>query len=246
MDRVSEKLLYKIMGVLNEAKLPIVFKGALILFKAKSDPSMFRRTNDVDCDWVGDVLSSQELEKILNDAIKEKLPNISFSLYREHEIGRTSAGFDILVYGKPFTTFDMSIRPETSSTLYSDDNYNFYGYDLNNIISDKISVLSSKKIARRIKDLIDIYSICIGDTIIKADVITQLEKKNRKLEDFDFFINNKVDVEHAYNKYKTIENKPEFNLVYDKVYGFIQGFLNNDNNIIWDYNEQKWIKKENI
>ena len=242
MDRVSEKLLYKIMSVLNEAKLPIIFKGALILFKAKSDPSMFRRTNDVDCDWVGDVLSSQELERILNNAIKEKLPHISFSLYREYEVGRTSAGFDILVDGKPFTTLDMSIRAETPFKLYYDENCSFYGYDLNNIVSDKISVLSSKKIARRIKDLIDIYSICIGDTIIKADVLDQLKKKNRDLEDFNFFMNNKTDIEHAYNKYRTIENKPEFNLVYDKAYDFIQGFLNDDNDIVWDFNKQKWIK----
>ena len=146
------------MNVLNDSDLPLIFKGALVLFRAKSSDIVVRGTNDIDCDWIVDPPTNSIIEKRLNEVAQKKLPNISFVLIREYEIGKKSAGFEILKDNVPVATMDMSIKAATSARMYYYGEYCFYGYDLMNIVSDKISVLSSKKIARRIKDLIDIFN----------------------------------------------------------------------------------------
>ena len=34
---MNDELLYKIMSILNESNLPLIFKGALVLFQAKTN-----------------------------------------------------------------------------------------------------------------------------------------------------------------------------------------------------------------
>ena len=136
---------------------------------------------------------------------------------------------------------DISIKPASSAKMYYVGEYSFYGYDLLNIVSDKVSVLSSKKIARRIKDLLDIYTIVIGDNLSKKQILNELKIKNRKLENFSFFINNKEDVKHAYDKFKTMFSKPDFDKVYDVVFVFVQGFFNENEDLKWDFKKLMWI-----
>ena len=228
------------MSALNESKLPLVFKGALVLFQAKTNKDLVRTTSDIDCDWVVSPPTNKELETKLNEAIKEKLPHISFKQYRKYSIGKTSAGFEVLENGEPLTTMDVSIKPATSSQMYFVGECCFCGYDLMNIVSDKISVLSSNKIPRRIKDLLDIYSVCVGDDIYKSSILQQLKAKERELGDFSFFFNNKNDLEHAYNKYKTLVTKPKFDDVYSVVLLFVLGFID-ENKTVWSYENLRWL-----
>lgn len=231
------------MDSLYQSNLPLVFKGALVLFKAKTDSRLFRMTKDIDCDWIDNPPSNKELEDILNSSVKKDLPEIGFKQFRPYVIGKSSAGFEIYENGLPLTTMDVAIKPHTSSRLYYVGECCFEGYDLKNIVSDKISVLSSIKIASRIKDLIDIYSICIGDDISKKEILTTLEAKGRKLEDFSFFLNNKDDVKHAFDKYVSVLEKPDFDTAYEISKRFVNGFINEKVDLVWSHTTLCWKDK---
>lgn len=122
---------------------------------------------------------------------------------------------------------DMSIKPVTSHCTYYVGEASFSGYTLSNILSDKIYVLSTDRLFRRIKDLIDIYCIISFQEISIDDIYSELKNKQRRLSDFNAFLNRKDEIEHAYSRFKGMDNKPDFEELYQTVYEFIQVFLNN-------------------
>lgn len=126
------------------------------------------------------------------------------------------------------TTLDMSIKPASSSCKYYFGEASFNGYTIANILSDKKYVLSTDKLFRRIKDLIDVYTIICSISIDRDSIENELRRKHRVLGDFNAFFNRKDEVEHAYLKFKGMENRPEFKEVYDMVSSFITDFLRNN------------------
>ena len=218
---------YKIMSTIDADNLPIVFKGALVLRRAINNPTYSRQTKDIDCDWIEAPPTADQLEELLNRCFITSEPRISFKLSRPYIIGKQSAGFNIYADNSLLTTMDMSIKPVTSHCTYYVGEASFSGYTLPNILSDKIYVLSTDRIFRRIKDLIDIYCIISFQEISIDDIYSELKKKQRRLSDFNAFLNRKDEIEHAYSRFKGMDNKPDFEELYQTVYEFIQVFIPN-------------------
>ncbi|MBR0474905.1 MAG: nucleotidyl transferase AbiEii/AbiGii toxin family protein [Erysipelotrichaceae bacterium] len=218
---------YKIMSTIEASKLPVVFKGALVLRQAIKNSIYSRQTKDIDCDWIGSPPTPEKIEELLNNCFTGTVPSISFKLSRPYVIGRQSAGFNIYADNSLLTTMDMSIKPVTSNCMYYVGESSFPGYTLSNILSDKIYVLSTDKKFRRIKDLIDIYCIISSHSIDTSTIFMELESKQRELADFNAFLNRKDEIEHAYNRFKGMDNKPDFKEIYQTVFEFIQVFLPN-------------------
>ena len=64
-----------------------------------------------------------------------------------------------------------------------------------------------------------------------------LKQSKRDIEDFDRFLNDYSDLEHAYSKYKNKASVLPFNQVYTRVYIFLEPFIKRVNyNVVWDGN----------
>lgn len=236
-----EDIAYRIMELLSNSKLPLVFKGALVLKAARDNSSIDRLTYDIDCDWIGDPPSTKEIENLFNSIMLMAKEEIVFETTREYIVGLRSAGFNIYRNNKFFTKMDLSISKVISSNKYYYAQAEFTGYSLENIICDKTLVLSTEKIFRRIKDLVDIYTILLTKNITKEKVLRLAKNKNREFGSFDAFINKKDDLRHAYELLKGVINKPDFDEVYEMVNKYVVGMTNENKNMVWNHKKQKWI-----
>ena len=216
---------YAIINALYNANLPIVFKGMTVtrLALIENNISFSRETRDIDGDWTGDRISLSELEKVINDALSN-LNNIYVKAFRDYS-DRTSAGFDIYQNEIKISSFDLSIRKNEFVKLYDVNGIRFYGQTINKMIADKITVISTNKVFRRSKDLLDLYYLSTITNISKNNIIDIISKCNNTLGNFNELINSKKDVEHAYNSMYWIENKPSFEDVYDCCINIAKKFI---------------------
>jgi len=99
------------------------------------------------------------------------------------------------------------------------------GVGVDDILADKISVLSSKRIFRRAKDLVDVYAFSDCTETTTCRLIEIMNRKGRVLDDYDEFINRKSNLEHAYNRLRNVEGKPDFSGVYKQLETFLKPFI---------------------
>ena len=138
---------------------------------------------------------------------------------------------------------DLDNKECFTKVTYTTSQGDFVGCSIEQTLANKIYVLSTKKIFRRIKDFYDIYRIakCLSFKI--NDIYDIQEKIGISFEDFDCLINRIEDVNNAYAKFSGINNKPEFSEIYDYITRiFIVPFQNNSKDLLWDHNKQEWIK----
>lgn len=242
----QEKQLYEIISTLSGSNLPLVFKGALILKAAINDSQINRHTYDIDCDWISNPPTSQELERKLNEVISTTIPSVSFKLTRDYIVGKRSAGFDIYKDNELISEMDMSISSSSPSSKYYFGEIEFVGYSIENIIADKTTVLSSNKIFRRTKDFLDIYSVLTVCQINKRNITNIIKSKERTVGDFDSFFNRKEDLKHSFELLKGVINKPDFDIAYNLVSKYVEGFLNPETNLIWVPSKQEWIEEKSF
>ena len=118
-------------------------------------------------------------------------------------------------------------RPILQTKIYEIAGFQFRGVVPTQMIADKLSVISTDKVFRRTKDVIDLYYI---SKVISMDThaITQaLENSGRTLGNFDGFLNGKDDLEHSYEKFRFAGDvtKPPFDEVYDTVKSYLADSL---------------------
>ena len=241
-----ERMMYRIIGAVTELDAPIVFKGALItkLILAENGYTAFQRpTVDIDANWVGAPPTMDELVRIVN----RSLACLNGKLYAEviREYGdKKSAGIAIheAATGNRIVSMDISIKPVVGSKVYFYEETRIKGVLVNEILADKITVLSKQILFRRAKDLIDVYAIAHCVEVSTADIFDVFTSTpDREVGAFDEFIHRHQDVEHAYERLRGIENKPPFDQVYKYVLRFIQPFANRDvAPYVWNSEKASW------
>ena len=153
----KEATMYQILGKISDSVAPIVFKGALItkLILAEHDyTALERQTRDIDASWVGMPPPMSELENALNRALEALHGKFRAKAFREYG-DKMSAGFYIIenATDDKIVTMDVDIRPICESKTYYYGEAGIRGVLANEILADKITVLSSVKMFRRTKDL---------------------------------------------------------------------------------------------
>jgi len=238
--------MYQIIGAISGLDAPMVFKGALItkLILAENGYTAFERpTVDIDANWVGAPPKMEELVRIINRSLASF--NGEFYAEARREYGeKKSAGIAIAdaATGNRIVSMDISIKPVAGSKVYFYGEVGIKGVLANEILADKITVLSKPIIFRRVKDLVDVYALahCVEvRTTGIYDVLMNIPV--REVGTFDEFIHRKQDVEHAYDRLKGIENKPPFAHVYNYVMSFIQPFADRDiAPRVWNSEKASW------
>ena len=221
-----EKLMYQVMERISKTNAPIVFKGALItklVLEENGYSDLKRQTRDIDANWIDSPPSMNALVETINTSLGDLRNQFHAIAFREYD-EKKSAGISILLNGtdKEMMSMDISIKPVSGSRMYHYGEAEIKGVLANEILADKISVLSKPLVFRRAKDIVDVYALahCVR---IEAQDIFEIYRSNpsRETSTFTEFYTQRQDIEHAYNKLTGIEGKPPF----DDVYTYLSEFL---------------------
>ena len=240
-----ERLMYEIIGSISLSDAPIIFKGALITKLVLSEnkfKAISRQTVDIDANWTSEPPRADYLVDIVNKA----LVNVSVDLYAKliREYGdKKSAG--IVIVDKrtdyPVVEMDISINKVQESKIYTYDELTIKGVLPSEILADKVSVLSTSKIFRRAKDIVDVYALTHCVEVSTTEIYASHERNARVLGDFTEFSNRTKDLNHAYQKLRGIDNKPEFEIIYQHVSKFVRPFMfEHKMNKIWIPENSEW------
>lgn len=229
----EERLMYAVMKAVHDSGIPIDFKGSMVLKACLLEAGYAeetRHTVDIDANWHSDTPpTAQQMVDSLQKAFHKSGIDLDVNLYRMYAEGR-SAGFELIdsASGEVLFTMDVDVnRPIPPTKIYEVDDIRFRGVAPVQMIADKLSVVSSDKVFRRIKDVVDLYYISKVFQFDKAEIIQVLAHSGRSLGTFDAFLNRTAELEHSYARFRFTGDveKISFEEIYCTVKGYIKCFL---------------------
>ena len=221
------------MKALYESGIPINFKGSMVLKACLMEAGFSeetRHTVDIDANWYSTVPpTAEQMIASLQKALRKSGLNLDVQLYRMYGEGR-SAGFEFIddAAGEVLFTMDVDVnRPVPPTKIYEIEGVRFCGVAPIQMIADKLSVISTDKVFRRIKDVVDLYYISKAFAYDKAELARTLENSGRHLADFRGFLHRPEDLKHSYEKFRFTGGveKPSFEEVYGAVKIYIKDVL---------------------
>lgn len=226
---VTEQLMYRAMQAIYQSNIPVSFKGSMVL-KACLLQAGFtqetRHTFDIDANWNSSTAPTMEqMAQSFEKALVQYNMELSVAPSRQYGIGR-SAGFEFAdkQSGEVLFTMDIDVnRPAPATKLYSIDNFCFIGATPEQIIADKLLAISSEKIFRRMKDVIDLYYLSQVCTFSKNNILQIIHTSGRNLGTFHSFLHELDKLQHAYEKFQFTADlpKPQFWEIYSKAKTYI-------------------------
>ena len=229
----EEKLMYAVMKAIFDSGIPINFKGSMVLKACLLEAGYAeetRHTVDIDANWYSDTPpTGEQMVESLQKAIQKSGIGLKVSLYRMYGEGR-SAGFELSdsSTGEILFTMDVDVnRPVSETKIYEVADVRFCGVAPSQMIVDKLSAISSDKVFRRIKDVVDLYYMSKVFDFNKADIMQTLSNTGRSLDTFNGFLHRPDDLRHSYEKFRFTGdvNKPPFDEVYHSVKAYIKDVL---------------------
>ncbi|MCC8047127.1 MAG: nucleotidyl transferase AbiEii/AbiGii toxin family protein [Clostridiales bacterium] len=233
MMTAEEKLMYQVMKAIYDSRIPIDFKGSMVLKACLLEAGYveeIRHTVDIDANWYSETApTAGQMIVSLQKALTNNGIDLEVSLYRMYGEGR-SAGFELADRSTGEILFSMDIdvnRPVVPTQLYEIEGFCFRGVTPAQMLADKVSAISTDRVFRRIKDVVDLYYLSKAFIFDSAEIMLTLENSGRKLENFTGFLNRPDDLRHAYEKFRLTGDveKPPFETVYSTVKAYIQDVL---------------------
>ena len=220
-----ESFLYKFIIELSNLNAPIVFKGGLvlksILQKNNKEMKINRQTIDIDGNWTSEY-NREKICDIVNQALKNINKNYKVVLVREPNT-KTSLGLKIVnEYNEIITKIDLDIKDNPFYIIFNINNTNIKYSSIEKIAADKLYVLSGNHLFRRTKDILDLYLIISTMKVDIKKVKEILKYDSHKLGTFSQFKKDKTELKKAYENLKGVENKPDFEFVYDTILEFLR------------------------
>lgn len=189
-----------------------------------------RHTVDIDANLYSDTPPTDEqIAESINNALVNGGIDLDISIYRTHGNGR-SAGLELTdkSTGELLFTMDIDVNhPPTPTKIYEIEGILFCGAAPIQMIADKVSAISTDKVFRRIKDVVDLYYISKGFDFNKKDVLQTINHGERSLDTFDGFLHRIDYLKHSYENFRFTGSvsKSEFEEVYESVKSFIKDIL---------------------
>lgn len=215
------------------AVCPVNFKGSMVLKACLMEAGYSedtRHTVDIDANWYSDTPpTAEQMVESLQRAIISSGIDWKVSIYRMNGEGR-SAGIEVIDPSTEEKLFSMDIdvnRPEVPTNVYKVAGLRFLGVSPVQMIADKLAGVSSEKVFRRIKDVVDLYYLSAVFDFDRNEVLQTLKNSGRELDSFDGFLNRQEELKHSYDKFRFAGdgNKPPFEEVYSAVMNYIKDVL---------------------
>lgn len=229
----EEKLMYEVMKAIFDSGIPISFKGSMVLKACLLEAGYTeetRHTFDIDANWNSDTPpTAEQMTDSIQKALEKNGIDLDVRIFRMYEEGR-SAGFELAEQATGEILFSMDIdvnRPISPTKIYEVEGLRFRGVSPSQMIADKLSAISTDKVFRRVKDVVDLYYISKAFDFDIADVMQTLENSGRTLDTFQGFLHRTGDLRYAYEKFRFEGdvNKPPFDEVYHAVKSYIKAVL---------------------
>lgn len=229
----EEELMYKVMTAIYNSSVPVNFKGSMVLKAYLHEAGYLeetRHTVDIDANWYSDAPpTAKQMAESMQVAIQNSGLDLNVSLYRMYGEGR-SAGLELSDSSTDEILFTMDVdvnRPMQETKLYEIAGVKFRGIVPSQMIADKLAVVSSDKVFRRIKDVVDLYYMSKVLDFNTQDILQSLENSGRILGEFDGFLNRTGELKHSYDKFRFNGdvNKPGFDEIYCRVKNYIEDIL---------------------
>lgn len=229
----EEKLMYAVMKAVYDSGIPVNFKGSMVLKACLLEagyPDETRHTVDIDANWFSATPpTEQQMVASLERAIQESGLNLKVRLYRMYGKGR-SAGFELTDKDteEVLFTMDMDVnRPIPPTRIYEVAGIHFCGVSPSQMIADKLSAISTDRVFRRIKDVVDLYYISKVFPFDREEILRTLESSSRMLDTFSGFLYRQEELRHSYEKFRFTGDvtKPSFEEVYRTVQDYIKDVL---------------------
>lgn len=229
----EEKLMYEVMRAIFDSGIPISFKGSMVLKACLFEAGYVeetRHTVDIDANWNSELPpSAEQMTESLQKALEKNGIALDVSIYRMYGEGR-SAGFELMERSTGEILFSMDIdvnRPVPSTKIYEVEGLRFRGVSPYQMIADKLSAVSTDKVFRRVKDVVDLYYISKVFDFNEAEIMQTLKNSGRTLDNFHGFLHRITELRHSYEKFRFAGgvNKPPFDEVYLSVRSYIKAVL---------------------
>lgn len=233
MMTAEEKLMYQVMKAIYDSGIPIDFKGSMVLKACLLEAGYteeIRHTVDIDANWYSEMPpTAEQMTDSLQKALTKSSIDLKVSIYRMYGEGR-SAGFELAdsTTGEILFSMDIDVnRPAVPTQIYEIEGFCFRGVTPAQMLADKVSAISTDRVFRRIKDVVDLYYLSKAFAFDGAEVMQMLENSGRKLENFAGFLGRQDDLRHAYEKFRLTGEieKPPFEKVYSTVKDYIRDVL---------------------
>lgn len=192
-----------------------------------------RHTVDIDANWNSEAPpTAGQMTASLQRALEKSSIDLDVSIYRMYGEGR-SAGFELAerATGEVLFTMDIDVnRPVSPTRIYEVEGLRFRGVSPSQMIADKLSVISTDRVFRRVKDIVDLYYISKAFAFSKTDVTHTLRNSGRSLDSFHGFLCRSEELRHSYEKFRFAGdvNKPPFDEVCRAVKAYIKDVLPED------------------
>lgn len=165
----------------------------------------------------------------MQSALQNSGIDLEVSLYRMYVEGR-SAGFELMEKSTGEILFSMDIdvnRPIPPTKIYEVEGLRFRGVSPSQILADKISAISTDKVFRRAKDVVDLYYLSKFFVFDREEIFEVLKNSGRALNNFHGFLYKAEDLNHAYDKFRFAGdvNKPPFEELYHTVKSYLRDVL---------------------
>lgn len=229
----EEKIMYNVMMAIYDSRSPMSFKGSMVLKACLLEAGYSddtRHTVDIDGNWSSDnPPTGEEMVESLQKALRKNNIDLDVSIFRMYGEGR-SAGFELADRDTGEILFSMDVdvnRPVSSTKVYEVEGIRFLGASPSQMIADKISAVSTDKVFRRIKDVVDLYYLSKVFVLDKAEIVKVLTDTGRTLDNFNGFLYRTEELRHSYDKFRLVGDvqKPPFDEIYQSVKMYIKDFL---------------------
>lgn len=229
----EEKIMYNVMMAIYDSRIPMSFKGSMVLKACLLEAGYSddtRHTVDIDGNWSSDnPPTGEEMVESLQKALRKNNIDLDVSIFRMYGEGR-SAGFELADRDTGEILFSMDVdvnRPVSSTKVYEVEGIRFLGVSPSQMIADKISAVSTDKVFRRIKDVVDLYYLSKVFVLDKTEIVKVLTDTGRTLDNFNGFLYRTEELRHSYDKFRLAGDvqKPPFDKIYQSVKMYIKDFL---------------------
>ena len=233
---VEEKLMYAVMKAIYSSGIPINFKGSMVLKACLLEAGYAeetRHTVDVDANWYPPIPPTEEqMVASLQKALQKGGIDLKVKMYRMYG-ERRSAGFELHDCATDEVLFTMDIDVNRSippTKIYEVEGIRFCGVTPVQMIADKLYVISTDNVFRRIKDLVDLYYISKVFEFDQSAIMGAMKDSGRNLGNFNGFLQRENDLKHSYDKFRFTGgvNKPTFEEVYRAVTRYIKEVIPQD------------------
>lgn len=226
----------------------LILKGGTALNeKLKRElPGYFRATRDIDF-HVGSIETYREVFGDVEEWLNSGTDKYTFVTVKSRTSSNTSAGFVFEVsdgVNKDRVGIDLNVSPINTITIDTTSTFTIPTYDLYMMLADKMSVVCSPSIYRRIKDIYDIFVILHLRDLNKAILRSSLDSKRPGIvcmENFMILPDNYPQLSHAYEKYRGFPDV-DFIDIACLVTSFMWSYMSGREELTrWDHNQLIWV-----